>query len=65
MALMKHLGKKMPPGCGQEAIQMFSQRNNPYCDLLSASKITYNLGYANGETKISLKPFRIYYITNK
>jgi len=25
----------MPPDYGQEATQMFSQRNNPYCDLLS------------------------------
>ncbi|PKP43327.1 MAG: hypothetical protein CVT96_05360, partial [Bacteroidetes bacterium HGW-Bacteroidetes-13] len=25
---------KKPPDYGQEAIQMFSQRNNPYCDLL-------------------------------
>jgi hypothetical protein len=25
---------KMPPDYGQEATQMFSQRNNPYCDLL-------------------------------
>lgn len=32
---MKHLGIKKPPGYGQEATQMFSQRNNPYCELLS------------------------------
>ena len=25
----------MPPDYGEEAIQMFSQRNNPYCELLS------------------------------
>ncbi len=25
----------MPPDYGQEATQMFSQRNNPYCELLS------------------------------
>ena len=31
---MKLLGKKKPPDYGQEATQMFSQRNNPYCDLL-------------------------------
>jgi len=24
----------MPPDYGQEATQMFSQRNNPYCELL-------------------------------
>jgi len=29
---MKHLDKKMPPDYGQEATQMFSQRNNPYCE---------------------------------
>ena len=33
--LTKHLGIKKPPDYGQEATQMFSQRNNPYCDLLS------------------------------
>jgi hypothetical protein len=25
----------MPPDYGQGATQMFSQRNNPYCELLS------------------------------
>jgi hypothetical protein len=34
MVFVKHLGIKKPPDYGQEAIQMFSQRNNPYCDLL-------------------------------
>lgn len=33
---MKHLGIKKPPDYGQEVTQMFSQRNNPYCDLLSS-----------------------------
>jgi hypothetical protein len=28
---VKHLGIKKPPDYGQEAIQMFLQRNNPYC----------------------------------
>ena len=32
------VGKKKPPDYGQEAIQMFSQRNNPYCDLLSKQR---------------------------
>ena len=36
---MRHLGIKKPPDYGQEATQMFSQRNNPYCELLSNSKI--------------------------
>ncbi len=31
---MKNLGTKKPPDYGQEATQMFSQRNNPYCELL-------------------------------
>lgn len=32
----------MPPDYGQEATQMFSQRNNPYCELLQISyKYTY------------------------
>jgi hypothetical protein len=30
---MQHLDKKMLPDYGQGATQMFSQRNNPYCDL--------------------------------
>jgi len=34
MELVKHLGIKKPPDYGQEVTQMFSQRNNPYCDLL-------------------------------
>ena len=32
---MKHLEIKMLPDYGQGATQMFSQRNNPYCELLS------------------------------
>ena len=34
----KHLGIKKPPDYGQEVTQMFSQRNNPYCEFLSISK---------------------------
>ena len=33
--LVKHLGIKKLPDYGQGATQMFSQRNNPYCELLS------------------------------
>lgn len=38
---VKHLDIKKPPDYGQEAIQMFSQRNNPYCELLF--KFWYNI----------------------
>ena len=40
---MKHLGIKKPPDYGQEVTQMFSQRNNPYCELLQfdISKIEF------------------------
>ena len=37
--LVEYAKIKMPPDYGQEAIQMFSQRNNPYCDLLSGSNV--------------------------
>jgi hypothetical protein len=30
---------KMPPDNGQEANQMFSQRNNPYCELILNCRI--------------------------
>ncbi len=32
----------MLPDYGQGAIQMFSQRNNPYCDLLKFELQRYN-----------------------
>ena len=37
---MKYLDIKIPPDYGQEVTQMFSQRNNPYCELLFEFIIT-------------------------
>ena len=34
LEFVKHLDKKIPPTYGGEVNQMFSQRNNPYCELL-------------------------------
>lgn len=33
------MGTKKPPDYGQEVTQMFSQRNNPYCELLSITNL--------------------------
>jgi hypothetical protein len=41
----------MPPDYGQEATQLFSQRNNPYCDLLSQAKIVFFMRNASVEGK--------------
>ena len=40
----------MPPDCGQEATQMFSQRNNPYCELLSKNVLQYTNKYLKYKT---------------
>lgn len=44
--ILKKYKKEKPPDSGQEVTQMFSQRNNPYCEFLSKRnilKILYNI----------------------
>jgi len=38
---------KMLPDYGQGATQMFSQRNNPYCELLSGVRVEDVVEYKN------------------
>ncbi len=53
----------MPPDYGQGATQMFSQRNNPYCDLLSETKIIKV--YTQIRKNIKILSFFILILTNR
>ncbi len=43
--MLNFLRIKKPPDYGQEVTQMFSQRNNPYCELLSSLKYSKKTKY--------------------